>query len=92
MARDPPIFVWIPEPARHGFQSPCCWRASFGIALYPRQLSDTYRASIKALVKRVSTAMALVQHPTGAAVMRQVTLAVALPPIRQAPALKPGPS
>jgi len=35
--------------------------------------------------------MALVQHPTGAAVMRQVTLAVALPPIRQAPALKPGP-
>jgi NAD(P)H-quinone oxidoreductase subunit 4 len=62
-----------------------------GIGLYPRLLTDTYRASIEALVKRESTAMALVQHPPGAAVMRQGTLAVALPPVLQAPALTPGP-
>jgi NAD(P)H-quinone oxidoreductase subunit 4 len=62
-----------------------------GIGLYPRLLTDTYRASIEALVKREATAMALVQAPPGAAVMRQGTLAVALPPVLQAPALTPGP-
>jgi NAD(P)H-quinone oxidoreductase subunit 4 len=58
-----------------------------GIGLYPRLLTDTYRASIEALVKRETTAMALVQHPPGAAVMRQTSLAVALPGALQAPAL-----
>jgi NAD(P)H-quinone oxidoreductase subunit 4 len=61
-----------------------------GIGLYPRLLTDTYRASIEALVKRETTAMALVQHPPGAVVMRQASLAVALPSL-QAPALPPGP-
>jgi NAD(P)H-quinone oxidoreductase subunit 4 len=62
-----------------------------GIGLYPRLLTDTYRASIEALVKRESTAMALVQHPPGAAVMRHGSLALALPPALQAPALTPSP-
>jgi len=58
------------------------------IGLYPRLLTDSYRASIEALVQREETARSLIGHPSAAAVMRQAawTLPAPTTPLR-APAL-----
>jgi NAD(P)H-quinone oxidoreductase subunit 4 len=58
-----------------------------GIGLYPRLMTDSYRASIEALVARESTAMARVSDPPGRAVMRRAPLGLVPPPLLQAPAL-----
>jgi len=59
-----------------------------GIGLYPRLLTDSYRASIEALVQREETARIRIGHPPAAAVMRQAarTLPGPAAPLR-APAL-----
>jgi NAD(P)H-quinone oxidoreductase subunit 4 len=49
-----------------------------GIGLYPRIVTDTYRASIETLVGRESAALARDQHPPAAAVLRR-PLAALLP-------------
>ena len=49
-----------------------------GIGLYPRLMTDSYRASIEALVSRVDAAKALVIDPPGRAVMARIP--IGLPP------------
>ncbi|MEB3200844.1 MAG: NAD(P)H-quinone oxidoreductase subunit 4 [Synechococcaceae cyanobacterium] len=58
-----------------------------GIGLYPRIVTDSYRASIEALVAREEAAMAHVSHPPAARVMRQIPAGLILPPAGSAPAL-----
>lgn len=50
-----------------------------GIGLYPRIMTDTYRASIEALVNRDQLALQGLQRPTGAGLIRQQPLLVAPP-------------
>jgi NAD(P)H-quinone oxidoreductase subunit 4 len=59
-----------------------------GIGLYPRLVTDTYRASIEALVDREGDALARIAHTPAEVVMRRSALqpALALAPLR-APAL-----
>ncbi|MCU0529576.1 MAG: NAD(P)H-quinone oxidoreductase subunit 4, partial [Cyanobium sp. Prado107] len=54
-----------------------------GIGLYPRIMTDSYRASIEALVRRENSAMALVMPTPGANLIRQASLQAGL----QAPPL-----
>ncbi len=57
-----------------------------GIGLYPRLMTDSYRASIETLVARVDSAKALVGEPPGKAVMARIPMG--LPPaLLRAPAL-----
>jgi NAD(P)H-quinone oxidoreductase subunit 4 len=59
-----------------------------GIGLYPRIVTDTYRASVETLVAREGNALARLANPPARVVMR--TPAIALPgqpPLFQAPAL-----
>jgi len=59
-----------------------------GIGLYPRILTDSYRASIEALVQRETLAMAKVIHPPTPGLIRLSPMAELLPQARlQAPAL-----
>ena len=60
-----------------------------GIGLYPRLVTDSYRASIEALVAREVTARERVVDPPARLLMRSAPLAatLALQPLRQAPAL-----
>jgi NAD(P)H-quinone oxidoreductase subunit 4 len=59
-----------------------------GIGLYPRILTDSYRASIEALVQRETLAMAKVIHPPATGLIRRSPMAELLPPaLLQAPAL-----
>jgi NAD(P)H-quinone oxidoreductase subunit 4 len=59
-----------------------------GIGLYPRIMTDSYRASIEALVQRENNAMAKVIHPPANALIRRSPMAELLPPaLLQAPAL-----
>jgi NAD(P)H-quinone oxidoreductase subunit 4 len=59
-----------------------------GIGLYPRILTDSYRASIEALVQRETVAMAKVIHPPATGLIRRSPMAELLPPaLLQAPAL-----
>jgi len=58
-----------------------------GIGLYPRLMTDTYRASIEALVERENSAMAKVAHPPGEAVMRRGPGGLRTPALLTAPAL-----
>jgi NAD(P)H-quinone oxidoreductase subunit 4 len=50
-----------------------------GIGLYPRLATDSYRASIEALVQREQQALARVSDPPGKAVMRPIQAALAVP-------------
>ena len=47
-----------------------------GIGLYPRLITDSYRASVEALVNRETVALARLDHPPAEAVMRRATLAL----------------
>jgi NAD(P)H-quinone oxidoreductase subunit 4 len=47
-----------------------------GIGLYPRLITDSYRASVEALVNRENVALARLDHPPAEAVMRRATLAL----------------
>jgi NAD(P)H-quinone oxidoreductase subunit 4 len=59
-----------------------------GIGLYPRIMTDSYRASIEALVQRETVAMAKVIHPPASSLIRSSPMADLLPPaLLQAPAL-----
>jgi len=58
-----------------------------GIGLYPRLLTDSYRAAIEALVERENTALAHVAHPPGEAVMRHGPAGLRTPALLTAPAL-----
>jgi len=59
-----------------------------GIGLYPRIMTDSYRASIEALVQRENSAMAKVIHPPANSLIRRSPMAELLPPaLLQAPAL-----
>jgi len=59
-----------------------------GIGLYPRIMTDSYRASIEALVQRETVAMAKVIHPPASGLIRRSPMADLLPPaLLQAPAL-----
>ena len=59
-----------------------------GIGLYPRILTDSYRASIEALVQRETLAMAKVIHPPTPGLIRLSPMAELLPPaLLQAPAI-----
>jgi NAD(P)H-quinone oxidoreductase subunit 4 len=58
-----------------------------GIGLYPRIMTDTYRASIEALVAREEVALAKVENPPARAVMRQLPMGLLNPALLQAPAL-----
>jgi len=59
-----------------------------GIGLYPRIMTDSYRASIEALVQRENNAMAKVIHPPVNGLIRRSPVAELLPPaLLQAPAL-----
>jgi NAD(P)H-quinone oxidoreductase subunit 4 len=51
-----------------------------GIGLYPRIMTDTYRASIEALVQREMTAMGRVIHPPEGSLIRQAPLQAPLLP------------
>jgi NAD(P)H-quinone oxidoreductase subunit 4 len=61
-----------------------------GIGLYPRLITDSYRASIEALVGREMAAMSRIQHPPGAAVMRPSPFGLLPVKLLQAPVLPPG--
>jgi NAD(P)H-quinone oxidoreductase subunit 4 len=56
-----------------------------GIGLYPRIVTDTYRASIETLVGRESAALGRDQHPPAAAVLRRPVAALLSTPPLQAP-------
>jgi NAD(P)H-quinone oxidoreductase subunit 4 len=58
-----------------------------GIGLYPRIMTDSYRASIEALVRRETSAMALVIPSPGAGLIRPAGLRAGLDPGLQAPLL-----
>jgi NAD(P)H-quinone oxidoreductase subunit 4 len=58
-----------------------------GIGLYPRLITDTYRASIETLVGRETAGLARVNEPPGGAVMRRPVPALAGLPHHQAPPL-----
>jgi NAD(P)H-quinone oxidoreductase subunit 4 len=58
-----------------------------GIGLYPRLMTDTYRASIETLVSRETAGLAKVNHPPAAAVMRRPVAALAGQPMLVAPQL-----
>jgi NAD(P)H-quinone oxidoreductase subunit 4 len=58
-----------------------------GIGLYPRLVTDSYRASIEALVDREAIALAKVGRPPAAAVMGRAALGALPPALLQAPAL-----
>jgi NAD(P)H-quinone oxidoreductase subunit 4 len=59
-----------------------------GIGLYPRIMTDSYRASIEALVLRENTAMAKVIHPPAGSLIRRSPLAALTPaPWITAPAI-----
>ncbi len=58
-----------------------------GIGLYPRLITDTYRASIETLVGRETAGLARVNDPPAAAVMRRPVAALAGLPRLQAPPL-----
>ena len=58
-----------------------------GIGLYPRIMTDTYRALIEALVAREEVALAKVENPPARAVMRQLPMGLLNPALLQAPAL-----
>jgi NAD(P)H-quinone oxidoreductase subunit 4 len=58
-----------------------------GIGLYPRIMTDTYRASIETLVAREEVALAKLDHPPAQAVMRHLPVGLANPGLLQAPAL-----
>ena len=45
-----------------------------GIGLYPRLLTDTYRASMEALVARDESAMKTLTAPVGSSLIRQTPL------------------
>jgi NAD(P)H-quinone oxidoreductase subunit 4 len=58
-----------------------------GIGLYPRLITDTYRASIETLVGRETAGLERVNDPPAAAVMRRPVAALAGLPRLQAPPL-----
>jgi NAD(P)H-quinone oxidoreductase subunit 4 len=59
-----------------------------GIGLYPRIMTDSYRASIEALVQRENGAVSRLIHPSPNDLIRRPSLAALLPPTGlQAPAL-----
>jgi NAD(P)H-quinone oxidoreductase subunit 4 len=58
-----------------------------GIGLYPRLMTESYRASIEALVERENGAMARVNHPPAEAVMRRGPGGLRTPALLTAPAL-----
>ncbi|MCX5949524.1 MAG: NAD(P)H-quinone oxidoreductase subunit 4, partial [Cyanobacteria bacterium] len=58
-----------------------------GIGLYPRIMTDTYRASIEALVAREEVALAKVENPPVPAVMRQLPAGLVPAALLTAPAL-----
>jgi NAD(P)H-quinone oxidoreductase subunit 4 len=60
-----------------------------GIGLYPRIMTDSYRASIEALVEREAGALGRVTSPPGRVVMRPAALPAGVPATEplQAPAL-----
>jgi NAD(P)H-quinone oxidoreductase subunit 4 len=61
-----------------------------GIGLYPKLMTDSYRASIEALVQRENNAVSRLIHPGKGDLIRRPTLAALLPqPLLQAPALEP---
>jgi len=58
-----------------------------GIGLYPRIMTDTYRASIEALVAREEVSLAKLEHPPVRAVMRQLPVGLVPAALLTAPAL-----
>ena len=59
-----------------------------GIGLYPRIITDTYRASIETLVSRETAALQRDQHPAAAAVLRRPLAALLSGEPLQAPQLR----
>jgi NAD(P)H-quinone oxidoreductase subunit 4 len=53
-----------------------------GIGLYPRLMTDSYRASMEALVARENGAVTRLIHPSATDLIRRPTTAVLLPPGR----------
>jgi NAD(P)H-quinone oxidoreductase subunit 4 len=58
-----------------------------GIGLYPRLMTDSYRASIEALVERETTAIARIGDPPGRALMNRMPLEIPAATLNRAPAL-----
>jgi len=59
-----------------------------GIGLYPRLMTDSYRASMEALVARENSAVARLIHPAANDLIRRPTMAALLPqPLMTAPPL-----
>ncbi len=58
-----------------------------GIGLYPRLMTDSYRASIERLVDVESGARSRIAHPPGEAVMRKPPLGMRTPALLRAPVL-----